>query len=188
MNISEIANFSVAGATLILAVVTWLSLRETRKTVNAMKRQAEESIRPRIVVRPSVKTNSSIIFLTILNEGFSPAEYLKLTMDKKFYMNGQLSDNIQDYPAFSQVIKSLSGKQELSYILGSGHVILNSPNCPMHFSIKAKYSFNGKSYQDDIYIDLNPFARALAPTSVTAKSMDNLAASIEKLASSINEK
>ncbi|MGE8318338.1 MAG: hypothetical protein ACN6OP_12845 [Pseudomonadales bacterium] len=182
LSITDIANFAVAGATLVLSFATFLALKESRRTVAIMEAQLEAAQRPIVKARTWVRPNSTAIMLSIANDGGTPAEKLTMTLDRDYFFNGDSNEkNLRSYTAFSQEIQALASRSELEFLLGVGHRLMSSEHAPTRFAIYVQYSSGRKSYKEVLQIDLEQYRDTSGPTDVNAEGLENLAKSVRDL-------
>ncbi len=125
-----------------------------------MHYQTEAQLRPYVVAYVSTRIGTTLLYLTIENAGKSAALDLCLSMNRSFAQNGERGGvDISKNPAFLEPIASLAPGGRLPFVLGVGHSIFadgTSDLCPKLFTIKAKYRFGGKEYEEAHTIDLRP--------------------------------
>jgi hypothetical protein len=123
MNLSA-TEWLTGALVLITGLYAWATLRILRANeavVAAMKEQTEAQLRPYIVVAAAPRIGATLMCLSIENAGRTPAENLRLNMDRNFYQNAQRNDdeNIAKLSAFTEPIRSLAPGARIVFILGS---------------------------------------------------------------------
>jgi hypothetical protein len=177
----------LVAITAFYAWATYRILKANQAAVLAMNAQTEAQYRPYVVSAALARTGTTLLLLEIQNSGRSPAEKLRLTMDKDFYRSAeQLADNnLAKYPAFTETIECLAPGTKLQFILGMGHTVLgdNVPDsvCPKVFAIRASYGFAGKTYSELSTIDLRPLRNSSVIQDPVADEVEKLRRSLEKL-------
>jgi hypothetical protein len=179
----QLANM-IAGAlvivTLIYVYLTYRILQTNRATVEQMRIQQENMIRPYITVSATVMSGTGMFLLKIKNSGISAAQNLRLSIDRSFFQFGMRDDhkNLKCFFVFNKSIDTFGPGAEMIFHLGLGKDIFSpqaDPNCmPTLFSIGAQYSFSGREFSETTVIDLMPYREA-------AVSFDPLIAEMEKL-------
>ncbi len=180
--------------TLVLVVITafyaWATyriLKANQAAVRAMNDQTEAQFRPYVVSAALARTGTPLLLLEIQNSGRSPAEKLRLTMDKDFYRSAEqlAHNNLAKYPAFTDTIECLAPGAKLQFILGMGHTVLgenvSDAVCPKVFAIRANYGFAGRTYTELTTIDLRPLNQSSVIHDPIAEEVEKLRKSLEKL-------
>lgn len=160
---------------LAVVIATYKILSANRETVAVMKEQVLAFTRPYIQIYPWVRVGSTMLMLTIKNSGASPAEKVKLSLDRDFHFNAELSEskNLRLFTAFSNPIESLPPKAELTFHLGLGHVIFgNTERCPQQFSVSVEYTFEDRKVHETTVVDLQPFMYSAMPIDPIAEQLE----------------
>jgi hypothetical protein len=179
-----------ALASLAVLVATWRIVKATDASVQVMKAQQRAATRPYIEVSAYVRRGATMLMLSVKNTGNSAAQNVVLKLDKDFFYNAQAGDsnNIRNYPLFSQPVASLGPRSELKFNLGTGAKVLNDPKlCPLLFDIHAEYSFDGETVVETTTIDLTPFVRTVAHQDPAVEQLARIAVSAEKIRALMEE-
>ena len=173
--------------TTFYAWATFKILKANEAVVNAMQEQTKAQLRPYIVVSVSPRIGTTLLCLEIKNTGRSPATNLRLSIDRDFYMNGEMriGNNISELPAFTSPIESLAPDTRLIFILGVGGTIFGSANdpslCPSVFKVSAKYTYNDSIYSEESTLDLRPMLHSSVLHDPVAKELKRFRESLEKI-------
>lgn len=181
--------------TLVLVVITgfyaWATfriLRANEGVVAAMREQTEAQLRPYIVISVAPRIGTTLLCLTVKNNGRSPAINLRMKFDRSFFMNGEKREdrNIAAFSAFTNPIESLAPESQLIFILGVGGTIFGSQNdptaCPTVFSINSRYQHGPREYAETSTIDIRPMLSSTIEQDPVAEELARLRESLEKLA------
>lgn len=186
-----------AGLVLITGFYAWATykiLRANERVVEVMHEQAEAMTRPYIAISPILEPDNPIFYLRISNTGKTPANNLKLSMDKAFYKFGEKKEenNLADHPAFKQVITSFPPGAEIVFSLAQSFVIFgkeaSSKVVPTSFTVTAVYSYEGKQIKEVNIIDLNPYLGASIPQDPYVRKLKAINESIEKVVAKLEKK
>lgn len=186
MSTTEWLTAVLVGITAFYAWATFRILKANEAVVAAMDRQTEAQLRPYVTIFAFARTGTTLLTLEIVNAGRSPAQNLRLKMDKSFYSNADNAptNDISRMPAFTDTIESLAPGSRLHFILGVGSTILgsnaNESVCPKSFEITARYQFGDRSYIEANKIDLRPMAYAAVVHDPVATEIQKLREAIEK--------
>jgi hypothetical protein len=173
--------------TALYAWATFKILRANQAVVNAMREQTEAQLRPYVVAAAVARTGTTLLLLEIQNTGKSPAEQLRLTLDKNFYPQGERNEaqSLAKLPAFTQVIENLAPGSRLQFMLGVGHTVLGAgvdeSLCPKLFTVQASYRFAGRTYSEANTIDLRPLVHSSVIHDPVAEEVGKLRQALEKL-------
>ena len=179
--------------TAILVIVTgfyaWTTfriLKANEKVVEVMKQQSEALIRPYITINTLLHPKHPLIYLKITNTGKTHATNLRLEIDKPFYLYGMDGDenNLANFPAFQNPIECLPPGSSLFFDLAQGFVIFgknaDSDKTPIKFSIKAIYSYAGKTIEEITHIDLQPYLNSNNEPNPILNELEQIRKAIEK--------
>lgn len=183
MNTSEWLNLSLVIITAFYAWATFRMLRANERVLHAMQEQTDALLRPYVTVSASTRIGTTLLLLEVQNTGRSPAEGVRLKMDKDFFVNGERGGgNVADFPAFSQVIDSLPPGARIQFVLGVGHSIfaVDDEICPKLFSVQAEYQFGAKAYIEANIVDLRPLVHSSAIQDPVADEIKKLRESLEE--------
>jgi hypothetical protein len=181
--ITVFINGFLAIVTTVYVILTWRILKTSRDSINLMEKQLESSIRPYIVV-DVISPRSPLLTLRIQNSGGSPAENLKIRIDRDFFRLNQRQDerNLRNHYAFSAPIKWFPAKAELLFELGMSFKIFEEPDVTPHqFEITCSYEFGHKIMEEKILIDLNVFRGTTIHTNTVVEELQNIKKAIERL-------
>lgn len=162
---------------LAVVVATFKILSANRQTVDVMREQIVAITRPYVQVSSVVRVGSPIMMLKIWNSGSSPANRLKLTLDRDFFFNAEQteSSNVRTYRAFSQVIESLPPRAEITFDLGVAHTVFGNPErCPLQFTVSAEYEFDECRVAESTSVDMQPYLHSSPPVDPIAEQLDKL--------------
>ena len=108
-NLSEWLTLANVLLTAMFAGLTFFILRANRAAVGAMREQMADQNRPFVSVSVQVRMGTPIVQLLIRNVGRSPAQNLRLRLDRNFFQYGEKGDgrNLAKQSAFSQAIDCL---------------------------------------------------------------------------------
>ena len=186
MSTTDWLTLALVVITALYALATYEILKANKKVVEAMDIQIEAQLRPYLVASVSTRPGEAVLLLEIQNTGKSPAQNTRLTIDKDFYFNADVSSrNLAKLPIFTQPIESFAPNAKIPFMLGVGHTIfsndVDNSICPKVFTITAEYSFAGKQYIERNIIDLQPMLFSSTENDPIAKEIKSLRESIEKL-------
>ena len=154
------ANVSI---TTIFAILTFFILRANRAAVSAMREQMVDQNRPFVAVTVQVRMGTPVIQLLVRNVGRSPAQNLRLRLDRDFFQFGEKGEgrNLAKQSAFSQPIDCLPPMSEVLFDLGMGFNIFGGEAdqaiCPHTFKVSADYEHGKNKYSEKTHVDLRPY-------------------------------
>jgi hypothetical protein len=162
-------------------------LKANQASVEQMKAQQQNMLRPYIVISPVVMSGTGMFLLRIKNSGISAAQNLRLSIDRNFYQFG-MRDNEKDlkcFTVFNKPIDTFAPGAEIMFHLGLGKDIFApsaDPNpTPTTFSISAQYCFLDRDFSETSIIDLMPYREGVV-------SFDPLISELEKMTKVIENK
>ncbi len=162
--IIEILTGILAVITAIYAYLTLRMAKASEASVQAVRQQSEDALRPYISVSPVIRPHTPFLYLKIANTGRTGAQNLRLTLDRDFFQWGKANEpgkNLRTQNAFSLPIDSFAPGAELLFGLGQGWVLFgekaNSAATPVQFNITASYEFFGRKVEEVNRIDLRPY-------------------------------
>lgn len=190
--ILEILTGILVLITAFYAWATYRMLKANEKVIEVMQSQYEAMTRPYITVSPILEADNPIFYLRIKNTGKTPAQKLKLTIDKSFYKFGKVSDenNLSNFTAFKEVIKSFHPNAEIDFSLVQAHILFDNDFenvMPTEFSVIAEYAFDGKTVKENNIIDLKPYKNANVPQDAYVRKLKDIASAIDKISSNGNK-
>ncbi len=160
----EILTGILALITAIYAYLTHRMAKASEASVEAVRQQSEDALRPYISISPFIRPQALFLYLRVANSGRTGARNLRLTLDRDFFQWGEADKpdhNLRNYNAFSLPIDNLAPGAELLFALGQGWVLLgeksNPHATPVQFNITATYEFYGKTVEETNRIDLRPY-------------------------------
>ena len=105
-NLSEWLTLANVLLTAVFAGLTFFILRANRAAVGAMREQMADQNRPFVAVTVQVRMGTHGIQLLVRNVGRSPAQNLRLHLDRDFFQFGEKSEgrNLAKQSAFSRNI------------------------------------------------------------------------------------
>ena len=197
-NLSEWLTLANVLLTAVFAGLTFFILRANRAAVTAMREQMADQNRPFVSVTVQIRMGTSVIQLLVRNGGRSPAQHLRLRLDRDFFQFGEKGEgrNLAKHSAFSQPIDCLSPMSELLFDLGMGFNIFASGadpmSCPHTFEVSADYEYKKSRYSEKTLVDLRPYMGTSVPhhpvveeLAQVRKSIDNLSDVIKQSANAV---
>ncbi len=191
--ISEWLPLANVMLTAVFAGLTFFILRANRAAVAAMREQLVEQTRPFVHVGVRARLGTPIVQLAIKNVGKSPAQKLRLHIDRDFYQFGDKRDarNIAKQTAFTQPIDCLPPGTELLFDLGTGPdlfgPVADPKSCPLNFVVSADYKHHEHTYSEKTDLDLNPFMGASVPQHPVVEELGRVRRAIDKLGNVIKQ-
>lgn len=185
----EVLTGVLVAITGFYALATFQILRANQQAVAVMREQTEALARPYLAIAPFVPERGFLFYLRIANTGKTPAEDLRLSIDRDFYQYGeaQPEKNLAGMPAFNEPIDSLPPGAELIFGLAQGPQLFgegaNEDTTPSRFEITAEYSFAGKTVTEKTHVDLRPYYGAMPGPSVWIEELQKIRKALEKAAS-----
>lgn len=125
--------------------------------------------------------------------GRSPAQNLRLHLDRDFFQFGEQGDgrNLAKQSAFSQSIDCLPPMSELLFDLGVGFEIFSSgadPTiCPHTFQVLAEYEYGKNKYDEKTHVDLRPYIGTSVPKHPVVEELERVRQSIDKLTAAVKQ-
>ena len=109
-NLPEWLTLANVLLTAIFAGLTFFILRANRAAVGAMREQMEDQNRPFVAVTVQVRMGTPVIQLLIRNVGRSPAQNLRLRLDRYIFQFGEKGEGrtLLKQSAFSHPLDCLS--------------------------------------------------------------------------------
>lgn len=179
--------------TATFAGLTFFILRANRAAVGAMREQMADQNRPFVVVTVQVRIGTSVIQLLVRNVGRSPAQNLRLSLDRDFFQFGEKCEgrNLAKQSAFSQPIDSLPPMSELLFDLGAGFKIFEGgadPTiCPHTFEVAAEYDYGKNKYSEKNHVDLRPYIDASVQHHPVVEELERVRKSIDSLGVAVKQ-
>ena len=173
--------------TATFAFLTFLILRANRAAVAAMRDQMADQNRPYVHVSVQVRLGTPVLQLLVRNVGRSPAENLRLHIDRDFYQFGDRSEarNLAGQSAFTKPIDCLPPMSELLFDLGMGFKIFAADAdpevCPPTFVVAAEYEHGKSTYSEKTHVDLRPYMGTSVPHHPVVEELERVRKSIDKL-------
>lgn len=192
-NVSEWLTLANVMLTAVFAGLTFLILLANRAAVAAMREQMAEQARPYVHVSVRVRLGTPVTQLVIKNVGRSPAQRLRLGIDRDFYQFGEVQSgrNLAKQKAFTQPIDCLPPDTELLFDLGMGFKIFapdaDAAICPPTFVVSADYQHGKYRYSEKIHVDLHPFVGTSIPYHPVGEELEKVRKSIDKLGGAIKQ-
>jgi hypothetical protein len=185
--IAEIVGLATVGVTAVYAFLTYLILRANRATVESLQEQNVALMRPYLVVSAGPHPGSIVVVLRIVNSGRSPAENVRLSIDRAFHQFGRADEgsDLRSLHAFSNPITMLPPGTELAFHLGSTIQVLgeHTPGpMPTEFNVSAAYQFGGRSYFECTTIDLKMYLKAALLKDSQTTALEQIAKEIANAA------
>ena len=193
VNLSEWLTLANVLLTAMFAGLTFFILRANRAAVGAMREQMADQNRPFVTVTVQVRMGTSVIQLLVRNVGRSPAQNLRLCLDRDFFQFGEKSEsrNLAKQSAFSQPIDCLPPMSELLFDLGMGFKIFEGgadPTiCPHTFEVSAEYEYGKTKYSEKTHADLRPYMGTSVPHHPVVEELERVRKSIDNLSGVVKQ-
>ena len=158
-----------------------------------MREQMADQNRPFVTVTVQVRMGTSVIQLLVRNIGRSPAQNLRLRLDRDFFQFGEKSEsrNLAKQSAFSQPIDCLPPMSELLFDLGMGFKIFeggaDSTICPHTFEVLADYEYGKTKFSEKTYVDLRPYMGTSIPHHPVVEELERVRKSIDNLSGVVKQ-
>lgn len=192
-NLSEWLTLANVLLTAVFAGLTLFILRANRAAVSAMREQMADQNRPFASVTVQVRMGTPVIQLLIKNVGRSPAQNLRLRLDRDFFQFGEKGEgrNLAKQSAFSLPIDCLPPMAELLFDLGMGFKIFengaDTTICPHTFEVSAEYMFGKSKYSEKTRVDLRPYLGTSVPHHPVVEELGRVRKSIDNLSGVIKQ-
>lgn len=192
-NLPEWLTLANVLLTAMFAGLTFFILRANRAAVGAMREQMADQNRPFVAVTVQVRMGTPVIQLLIRNVGRSPAQNLRLRLDRDFFQFGEQAEsrNLAKQSAFSQSIDCLPPMSELLFDLGMGFEIFASgadPTiCPHTFEVSAEYEYGKNKYSEKTHVDLQPYMGTSVPRHPVVEELERVRKSIDNLSGVVKQ-
>ena len=158
-----------------------------------MREQMADQNRPFVAVTVQVRMGTPVIQLLVRNVGRSPAQHLRLRLDRDFFQFGEKGEgrNLAKQSAFSQPIDCLPPMSELLFDLGMGFKIFESgadPTiCPHTFEVSAEYEYGKNKYSEKTHVDLRPYMGTSVPHHPVVEELERVRKSIDNLSDAVKQ-
>jgi len=168
-NLSEWLTLANTLLTAMFAGLTFFILRANRAAVGAMREQMADQNRPFVSVTVHVRMGTPVIQLLVRNVGRSPAQNLRLRLDRDFFQFGERSEgrNLAKQSAFSQPIDCLPPMSGCSSILEWDSRYFESgadPTiCPHTLKCRPSTNMGKNKYSEKTHVDLRPYLGTSVP-------------------------
>lgn len=192
-NLSEWLTLANTLLTAMFAGLTFFILRANRAAVGAMREQMADQNRPFVAVTVQVRMGTPVIQLLVRNVGRSPAQNLRLRLDRDFFQFGEKAEarNLAKQSAFAQPIDCLPPMSELLFDLGMGFKIFEvgaAPTiCPPTFEVSAEYEYGKNKYSEKTNVDLRPYMGTSVPHHPVAEELERVRKSIDNLSGVVKQ-
>lgn len=192
-NLSEWLTLANTLLTAMFAGLTFFILRANRAAVGAMREQMADQNRPFVAVTVQVRMGTPVIQLLVRNIGRSPAQNLRLRLDRDFFQFGEKAEarNLAKQSAFSQPIYCLPPMSELLFDLGMGFKIFEGgadPTiCPHTFEMSAEYEYGKNKYSEKTHVDLRPYMGTSVPHHPVVEELERVRKSIDNLSGVVKQ-
>ncbi len=160
-----------------MVVLTFIYVACTILMLRQFKEQTWLASRAYVVVRLAFR-QKDMLTLELTNDGRSPAEVLKLTLDRDVYQIGDTKKRINDMPLFSETYQTVPPGGRYFLILWPGMVPLGSELYPKEFRVKANYRTLGRRIKEET--TLHPTLYAEYPPLNAEESLEKLVAGLEQ--------
>lgn len=163
--------------TLVYVFITAIMRKDNQNILRQMKNEQEALFRPYITIAPLVD-EQNLFNLVIQNTGKTPAENLKLTIDKDFFRFGDVKkeNNLKQLSVFTEPIEMFAPGTQVVLVLAQGFKVFEDKNgdkTPTVFSIHAEYLYSGKTVKEKTTIDLRPFRDGDGPLNLVAENIND---------------
>ncbi len=178
MTITEITQISAVGATILLVVLTFFYVLNTRATVKEMKTARETQLRPYIIIDFDFY-KTSLCDMVIKNVGNGAAFDVQINFEPDVvYRKPDIK--LSDLPVFQQLKFFPAGKEIRFFFRNmSDKSNVSSQN---QFNAKLRYKDSaGKEYPDILSLDLTWHKKLMF---VRVKDFDDLVDTVEEIAKS----
>ena len=192
-NLPEWLTLANVLLTAMFAGLTFFILRANRAAVGAMREQMADQNRPFVAVTVQVRMGTPVLQLLIRNVGRSPAQNLRLRLDRNFFQFGEQGENrnLAKQSAYSQSIDCLPPMSELLFDLGMGFEIFASgadPTiCPHTFQVSAEYEYGKNKYSEKTHVDLRPYSGTSVPKHPVVEELERVRQAIDKLTATVKQ-
>jgi hypothetical protein len=192
-NLSEWLTLANVLLTAMFAGLTFFILRANRAAVGAMREQMADQNRPFVSVSVQVRMGTHVFQLLVRNVGRSPAQNLRLRLDRDFFQFGERREgrNLATQSAFSQPIDCLPPMSELLFDLGMGFKIFESgadpTTCPHTFEVSADYEYGKSKYMERTNVDLRPYLGTSVPHHPVVDELERVRKSIDNLSGVVKQ-
>ena len=177
-----VANYLTLALVLITGWYAW----HTRQTVKAMREQNDRLMRPYVSVRLTRDRTSYI--LIVENNGRTPAENLRLDIDREFHCLGSSDFSLSEETLFSEGVSTFPSNAEVGYILGSTVQLQDDPeDMPKRFTVTARYSYGDTTVEKDFEIDLRQFAKKVLVYKGVRRELKEIREAAEDISGSLEE-
>jgi hypothetical protein len=156
--------------TFIYVVCTMLMLRQ-------FKEQTWLTNRAYVVVRLAFRGKMELV-LELANEGKSPAQALKLSLDRDLYQFGDTKARINDMPLFAETFRTVPPGGTYFLFLWPGTAPLGTELYPKEFKVTANYGTLGRRIREET--TLHPLLYAEFPSLATEESLEKIAGGLEE--------
>ena len=161
----------------LMVLLTFVYVVCTIKMLRQFKEQAWLANRAYVVVR-LVFRQKMMLTLELANEGRSPAQALKLSLDRDVYQGGDTKKRLNDMPLFSETYQTVPPGGTYFLILWPGIVPLGSELYPKEFKVTANYETLGRRIKEET--TLHPLLYAEFPSLATEESLEKIAGVLEE--------
>lgn len=192
-NLPEWLTLANVLLTAMFAGLTFFILRANRAAVGAMREQMADQNRPFVAVTVQMRMGTPVIQLLVRNVGRSPAQNLRLRLDRDFFQFGEKGEgrNLAKQSAFSQPIDCLPPMSELLFDLGMGFKIFGGEAdqaiCPHTFKVSADYEYGKNKYSEKTHVDLRPYMGASVPHHPVVEELERVRKSIDNLSGVVKQ-
>jgi hypothetical protein len=171
----------------VYAYLTYRTVKSSEASVEIMRNQSEEMLRPYISVIPFVRHHTPFLYLRITNTGKTGAKNLCLSIDRDFFQFGENDNpqkNLRNMNAFNTPMDSFSPGAELIFGLAQAWVLFEnggkSDLCPVQFTVTAKYEFSGKKVEEKHFIDLRCYLKTEGERDPVVDELEKIRKVLEK--------
>lgn len=173
---------------LVTAIYAWLTFniaRSNNDMVKEVRTQIELQTRPIITVNTEIH-HHVMFMIRIWNSGNSPAENIRLKIDKDVYRYGKASpeNNIRELYIFKVGLAALAPRDGYWIDIGAASDVGNAKDgqilVPEKFSMEATYAYGTKSYSESFTVDLKSYFYTSGEKR-TAEQIERIAKSLDEI-------
>ena len=162
---------------LLMVLLTFIYVVCTVIMLLQFKEQAWMANRAYVVVRLTFR-HKMLLMLELANEGKSPAQVLKLSLDRDVYEGGDTKKRLNDMPLFSETYQTVPPGGRYFHYLWPGGAKVGTELFPKEFKVTASYESLGRPVREET--TLHPFLYAEYPSLAPEESLEKLAGCLEE--------
>jgi hypothetical protein len=147
-----------ALATVALLIVTAAYVWITWKMLQAAREQSWQTMRPRLLVAARTNQGGQFLVVHIENVGASPAQNLRLSIDRPVHRMIGDNQDLRELPFFKNGLRSLPPSTPTRFGLGGAIQYFGAKADrsihPLSFTLTATYTFEGRAIVEQFPIDI----------------------------------